>query len=109
MFSGRTDQNKRVVFDSETCWTEEEEFVHLHLSVTIISLLNDDDCLGFQTKVELSRGDYVIVQITDIRGHTLKERCIMRSFIAGFECLMTMHEPLLPDASSLNLDRIMTL
>jgi tRNA A37 methylthiotransferase MiaB len=114
MFSGRTDQNKRVVFDSEPCWIE-EEFVRLHpRGYNITSLLNDDDDsynsdIGLQTKVELSRGDYVIVHITDVRGHTLKGRCIMRSSIVGFERLMTMHQSLLSDASSSNIDRIMTL
>ena len=113
MFSGRTDQNKRVVFDSEPCWIE-EEFVRLHpLGYNITSLLNDDDSynndVGLQTKVELSRGDYVIVHITDVRGHTLKGRCIMRSSIVGFERLMNMHQSLLSDSSSSNIDRIMTL
>jgi MiaB/RimO family radical SAM methylthiotransferase len=114
MFSGRTDQNKRVVFDSEPCWIE-EEFVHLHSrGYNITSLLNDDDDsynndVGLQTKVELSCGDYVIVHITDVRGHTLKGRCIMRSSIVGFERLMNMHQSLLSDSSSSNIDRIMTL
>jgi tRNA A37 methylthiotransferase MiaB len=110
MFSGRTDQNKRVVFDSEPCWIE-EEFVHLHPPFfDITSLLNvDANDVGLQTKVELSRGDYVIVHITDVRGHTLKGRCIMRSSIVGFERLMNMHQSLLPDSSSSTIDRIMTL
>jgi hypothetical protein len=111
MFSGRTDQNKRVVFDSEPCWIE-EELDHLHppfFDVTSLLTNNDDNDVGLQTKVELSRGDYVIVHITDVRGHTLKGRCIMRSSIAGFERLMNMHQSLLPDSSSSSLDRIMTL
>lgn len=114
MFSGRTDQNKRVVFDSEPCRIEEELVQHLrHPRFDIMtSLLNvdvDDDDLGLQTKVELSRGDYVIVHITDVRGHTLKGRCVMRSSIAGFERLMTMHESICQTHHPQIIDRIMTL
>ena len=113
MFSGRTDQNKRVVFDSKSCWIEEELVHHLHPPgcnvITSLLYVDDENDLGLQTKVELSRGDYVIVHITDVRGHTLKGRCVMRSSIAGFERLMTMHESILPDPSSSSLDRIMTL
>lgn len=110
MFSGRTDQNKRVVFDSKPCWIEEELLDHsCPPRFDMTSLLNnvDDYDLGLQTKVELSRGDYVIVHITDVRGHTLKGRCIMRSSIVGFDRLMTMQELILPEA--LSIDRIMTL
>jgi hypothetical protein len=113
MFSGRTDQNKRVVFDSKSCWIEEELVHHLHPPgcnvITSLLYVDDENDLGLQTKVELSRGDYVIVHITDVRGHTLKGRCVMRSSIAGFERLMNMHQSLMPDSSSSSLDRIMTL
>jgi len=107
MFSGRTDQNKRVVFDSEPCRIEEELVQHLRpprfdIMTSLLNVVDDDNDLGLQTKVELSRGDYVIVHITDVRGHTLKGRCVMRSSIAGFERLMTMHESILPDPSSSN-------
>ena len=113
MLSGRTDQNKRVVFASEACWTE-EEFLRLLSSTSLVrggaildSLLLDDLASKLQTKVELSRGDYAIVQITHVRGHTLKGRGLMRSSIAGFERLMNMQETVEDTSSS--LDRIMTL
>ncbi|EED89427.1 hypothetical protein THAPSDRAFT_263872, partial [Thalassiosira pseudonana CCMP1335] len=53
-WSGRTDQNKRVVFP------DVEEVRPL-------------------TNVGLSRGDYAVVQIEEARGHTLKGRALWRS------------------------------
>ena len=110
--SGRTDQNKRVVFASEACWTEEEvsRAISGGINSGLQSVLLDDQrsSVGghLKTKVGLSRGDYAVVQITDVRGHTLKGRGLMRSSIVGFERLMNMKGSV-EEATSLN--RIMTL
>jgi hypothetical protein len=110
--SGRTDQNKRVVFASEACWTEEEvsRAISGGINSGLQSVLLDDQTSSvgghLKTKVGLSRGDYAVVQITDVRGHTLKGRGLMRSSIVGFERLMNMKGSV-DDATSLN--RIMTL
>ena len=100
MLSGRTDQNKRVVFPSHgsCCFMEEE--VHPYLSNAISSpnpsgmllehLLGNIDNSSLQTMVELKRGDYAVVQITEVRGHTLKGRALWRSSIRGYDNFMNM-------------------
>ena len=86
MWSGRTDQNKRCVFpDSKEFWSEDE--VRQLLSRAPISVENTSDTL--KTSVELSRGDYAVVQITEARGHTLKGQALWRSSIVGFDELVT--------------------
>eukprot|EP00581_Thalassiosira_minuscula_P007073 CAMPEP_0183702598 /NCGR_PEP_ID=MMETSP0737-20130205/648_1 /TAXON_ID=385413 /ORGANISM="Thalassiosira miniscula, Strain CCMP1093" /LENGTH=872 /DNA_ID=CAMNT_0025929231 /DNA_START=62 /DNA_END=2680 /DNA_ORIENTATION=- len=99
-WSGRTDQNKRVVFASDACLIEEEINPFLsHLSSSnnfsfnnkgekslLFSGIGNSDATGYpQTKVELSRGDYAVVQVTEARGHTLKGQALWRSSIVGFE------------------------
>ena len=94
--SGRTDENKRVVFQSSPVLMEEE--VNPILSNLISSyVLNESKGINFdsesslQTRVRLSRGDYAVVQITEARGHTLKGQALWRSSIAGFDCLRSMN------------------
>jgi len=101
-WSGRTDENKRVVFASGTFLMEEE--VNPFLSQAISSRIFDKDervepfifenlaneNSFLRTKVGLSRGDYVVVQITEARGHTLKGQALWRSSIVGFDHLMNM-------------------
>jgi translation initiation factor IF-1 len=92
-FSGRTDQNKRVVFPFGSFATEEEVLTHLQSSELIVDNLSNESLVGgfignaMKTKVELSKGDYVVVQIEEARGHTLKGNALLRSSIAGFERL----------------------
>ena len=86
MWSGRTDQNKRCVFpDSVEFWTESE--IRQLLSPATTSAENAADIL--KTPVEIQRGDYAVVRITEARGHTLKGQPLWRSSIAGFNELMT--------------------
>lgn len=86
-FSGRTDQNKRVVFPAGSFATEEEVLKHLQSSSGSGLDIDDQSLLAMKTKVELSRGDYALVQIEDARGHTLKGTALWRSSIGGFEQL----------------------
>mmetsp|Transcript_34729 Transcript_34729/g.83929 ORF Transcript_34729/g.83929 Transcript_34729/m.83929 type:complete len:794 (+) Transcript_34729:67-2448(+) len=98
MWSGRTDQNKRVVFESGSFFTEEEISHFLSSNgfdnkerVDPLILDNIADPASFlQKKVELSRGDYAVVRIDEARGHTLKGQALWRSSIVGFERLMNM-------------------
>mmetsp|Transcript_574 Transcript_574/g.1242 ORF Transcript_574/g.1242 Transcript_574/m.1242 type:complete len:827 (-) Transcript_574:289-2769(-) len=102
-WSGRTDQNKRVVFASGAFLVEEEVNPFLsHLSssklfdknerVEQLLMPNSNEAGFLPTRVELSRGDYAVVQITEARGHTLKGQALWRSSIVGFEHhLMNMH------------------
>ena len=105
MLSGRTDQNKRVVFPSHgsCCFMEEEVHPYLSNVLSTSNPLNNgtsselllEHLLGnngnpLQTMVELKRGDYAVVQITEVRGHTLKGRALWRSSIRGFDNFMSM-------------------
>ena len=85
-FSGRTDQNKRVVFHAGSFATEEEVLKHLQSSGSGLDI-DGQSLLAMKTKVELSRGDYALVQVEDARGHTLKGTALWRSSIVGFEQL----------------------
>jgi len=91
-WSGRTDQNKRVVLASGPVLTEEEMnpfLSHVLSTRTVgeggIDIANDDGANFLRTRVELCRGDYAVVQITEARGHTLKGQALWRSSIVGFE------------------------
>lgn len=84
MFSGRTDQNKRVVFPAGIFATEEEVLKHLKSSGSGFDI-DGQSLHAMKTKVELSRGDYALVQVEDARGHTLKGTALWRSSIVGFE------------------------
>ena len=84
--SGRTDQNKRVVFSSDLCLMEEDVNPYFNgvIAMEQSSLLEG---LSARPRVGLQRGDYVVVQITEVRGHTLKGKPLWRSSIRGFEQL----------------------
>ena len=88
-FSGRTDQNKRVVFPAGSFATEEEVLKHLQSSGSGLDI-DGQSLLAMKTKVELSRGDYALVQVEDARGHTLKGTALWRSSIVGFEQLKSI-------------------
>ena len=91
-FSGRTDQNKRIVFPIEgstdegddlvgQCWSEEE----------IVPMIRQasgwSDELNPSLKVPLRAGDYAAVLVTEARGHTLKGQALWRSSLQGFNSL----------------------
>lgn len=114
MWSGRTDQNKRCVFpDRQRFWMEEE--VRQLLSRTLSSespfceqgmdpLLLDNASDILRTPVGFSKGDYVVVRITEARGHTLKGQGLWRSSIAGFDEMIRGHY-----GNNLNLTRLFEL
>ena len=90
-FSGRTDQNKRIVFpiagveDEDglvgQCWSEEE-------IVPMLQQTNGwSDEISPSIKVPLRPGDYAAVLVTEARGHILKGQALWRSSLQGFNSL----------------------
>jgi len=105
-WSGRTDQNKRLVFptpgemitlgDGETivpsCLSQEairpiisslqENFVRGGSMTPNANVLMNDLVNG--PKVPLQAGDYAVAQVTEVRGHSLKGTLLWRSTIQDF-------------------------
>jgi len=98
MWSGRTDQNKRVVFASEDCFIEEEVAQLLTSNNVCVednrveSLLLDDVASQgiLKKRAGLSKGDFAVVRISEVRGHTLKGQSLWRGSMRGFEKVMNM-------------------
>eukprot|EP00814_Leptocylindrus_danicus_P013888 CAMPEP_0116045686 /NCGR_PEP_ID=MMETSP0321-20121206/27768_1 /TAXON_ID=163516 /ORGANISM="Leptocylindrus danicus var. danicus, Strain B650" /LENGTH=403 /DNA_ID=CAMNT_0003527071 /DNA_START=1 /DNA_END=1212 /DNA_ORIENTATION=+ len=67
--NGRTDQNKRIYFPQEDCWSEAP---------------NDSNVI---VRVPLAVGDYVAVEVTEARGHTLRGRALWRTSLRDFVSL----------------------
>ena len=61
-WSGRTDQNKRVIFPREFCLASKEDKV----------------------RVDLQAGDYGVVEITEAKGHTLRGKLLWRTTLQEF-------------------------
>jgi MiaB/RimO family radical SAM methylthiotransferase len=86
-WSGRTDQNKRVVFpvdNSLTAYSQETiqpmiQAIKQHGLPTAASLVRDD-----APRVELKKGDYAVVEITEARGQSLRGQLLWRSSIGEF-------------------------
>jgi MiaB/RimO family radical SAM methylthiotransferase len=74
-WSGRTDQNKRIVFPMDsTHWTDD----------IVEPVLNGAERLGVlsSVKVPITAGDYAVVQVTEARGHTLRGRILWRTTLS---------------------------
>ena len=95
LWHGRTDQNKRILFPPTKgtdvkCWTEEA--LNPVLSALLggrrdMATTNTTDLmfqLASSPKVILQPGDYAVVQVTEVRGHTLKGKALWRGSIQGF-------------------------
>ena len=90
-FSGRTDQNKRIVFpiagveDEDglvgQCWSEEE------IAPMLQQTKGWSDEISPSIKVPLRPGDYAAVLVTETRGHILKGEALWRSSLQGFNSL----------------------
>ena len=89
-YSGRTDQNKRILFPSgdEGCSTHSESSLNQVLKVVRASpptpILSPLDWSA-ETLVDLKPGDYAIAEVTEVKGHGLRGRLLCRSSIAAFE------------------------
>ena len=90
LYSGRTDQNKRIVFPGgeETCSAfSESSLKHVMNSVKTDSptaLMSPLDW-SEEIRVDVKPGDYVIVEVTEVKGHALRGKLLCRSSIAAFE------------------------
>jgi len=92
-WGGRTDQNKRITFpirgESPKCWSEES----IRPILSSISQSNVDPMIRSSLmyelvnspKVDLKKGDYACVQVTEARGHVLRGKLMWRASLKGFE------------------------
>lgn len=91
-WSGRTDQNKRIIFpvnDDVSCWTQASLDPLLHavknLSSTPSSILQRNNLplinLSSLPRVTLQAGDFVVVEVTEAKGHTLRGKLLWKSSI----------------------------
>ena len=71
-WSGRTDQNKRIVFPYHDCINHEDIFRVGHTPPLPPPL------------VAARAGDYGVVQVTEARGHTLRGNLLWRTTLKGF-------------------------
>lgn len=71
LWSGRTDQNKRILFPYQDVVLPPTNYNH--------NTYNDD------TKVSFQIGDYIAVLVTEVRGHTLRGRGLWRSTLQSFK------------------------
>lgn len=102
-WGGRTDQNKRLVFDIKEdipkCWSEEAVGNMLSKlnqfygrgSMAKSQLLYD---FAKSPKVDVKPGDYVVVQVDEVRGHTLKGKLMWRATLQGFSEMKLEQSPL---------------
>jgi len=85
-YSGRTDQNKRILFrgHDDGCVTLSELALDEALSgarAGFIQPVNRSNA----THVNLKPGDYAIAEVTEVKGHGLRGRLLCRSSITAFE------------------------
>jgi MiaB/RimO family radical SAM methylthiotransferase len=85
-WSGRTDQNKRIVFpvdDDATCWTD--DVLQSAIQSTRQGLTSNVVLGGDLTShVSLQKGDYAVVEVTEAKGPSLRGRLLWRTSIAAF-------------------------
>lgn len=80
VWTGRTDQNKRILFpayddhgdgDDATVWADD------------VSIVADDS--STPPRVPIRPGDYVVVEVTAAKGHTLRGRALCRTTLARWK------------------------
>ena len=87
-WSGRTDQNKRILFpsDDETCRAfSETSLRQVVQAVRADALAAPSMDRTTAAPVDLKPGDYAIVEVTEVKGHGLRGRALCRSSIQEFE------------------------
>jgi MiaB/RimO family radical SAM methylthiotransferase len=107
-WSGRTDQNKRIVFpvnEDASCWID--DVLQSAIQSTRQGLLSSNvglDHGGLTSQVSLQKGDYAVVEVTDAKGPSLRGRLLWRTSIAAFHetGLSNMDEESLRHASTLS-------
>ena len=90
-WSGRTDQNKRILFPTkdEKCRGLSENVLapilqHIRTDPTAASFSSHVDSTESR-QVELKPGDYALVEVTEAKGHSLRGRLLCLSSIQAFE------------------------
>ena len=107
MWNGRTDQNKRILFpaleeQNGLIWTEDVSkglFVpnqniiqnndNIDHSVVVDQLLSNRELNT--SMVPIQAGDYVVVEVTEVKGHTLRGKALCRTTLQQWEELKVMH------------------
>jgi MiaB/RimO family radical SAM methylthiotransferase len=105
-WSGRTDQNKRIVFpvdEDATCWIDDvlQSAIQSTRQGLSSNVVLDG---GLTSQVSLQKGDYAVVEVTDAKGPSLRGRLLWRTSIAAFHetGLSKMDEESLRHASTLS-------
>ena len=90
LYSGRTDQNKRIVFPGgeEACDAFSESTLNRVMNAvkaeSPTALLSPLDW-SEDIRVDVKPGDYAIVHVTEVKGHGLRGEILCRSSIKEFE------------------------
>jgi len=89
---GRTDQNKRILFDVEIeigsglrnakVWKKDHVLEMLELQQQ--QLISPDLHEHLATRTDLNPGDYAVVYVTEAKGHTLRGRVLWKTTISKF-------------------------
>ena len=73
-WSGRTDQNKRIVFPMDkNCYND-----------TIVPSVLHCGTVQDVSLVPIAKGDYAVVEVTESRGHTLRGKILWRTTLSRF-------------------------
>lgn len=88
-WSGRTDQNKRIMFPiNESVGAIDESHARLILQQSL-----DGSTTGLppMDRSSVTAGDYAVVEVTEVKGHTLRGKLLWKSTLAGFADMESNH------------------
>ena len=92
LWTGRTDQNKRVLFQHDTCWdhSQMEPLLRRIIDPLLTRSLDSVDrqlltTLADSQSFSVAPGDYAVVQITKAKGIGLRAKLAWRSTLQEFE------------------------
>ncbi|VEU38282.1 unnamed protein product [Pseudo-nitzschia multistriata] len=111
---GRTDQNKRILFDVETnaeiaqtnatVWKEHHALEMLHQHQQQQQYFNLPlEQLATTRRTDLTPGDYAVVSVTEAKGHTLRGRMLWKTTLSDFARFESNHLPKLQQEDLNNL------
>jgi tRNA A37 methylthiotransferase MiaB len=91
-WTGRTDQNKRILFPVDEVddrvvkgWTEEDIKPILDMSqAQDIEAETARSILNRAARVAIGQGDYAVVKVTEAKGHTLRGQLLWRATMEKF-------------------------
>jgi len=86
---GRTDQNKRIMFPiNESIGAINESHAR---SILQQSLDGSTTGLPPMDRSRVAAGDYAVVEVTEVKGHTLRGKLLWKSTLAGFADMESNH------------------